>query len=123
VAVLPRLDDLVRFPDLAADNAYRILYCDPIDRRIHKQSNKIQSTLLASVCNLLGKMASAAYGQVCAWRVGNHQIPFPAVHEPLNRSLVMVFAVVLARQQVATPGVMPHVAECLPNPAAVLTCH
>jgi hypothetical protein len=38
---LPRLDDLIRLPDPAADDAYRVLDADFVDWRIHEHPHKV----------------------------------------------------------------------------------
>ncbi|WP_417797331.1 hypothetical protein [Stutzerimonas nitrititolerans] len=53
----PRLDDLVRFADLAGDNGLRVFECLERDRRSKQLTHKIQGALLATISDLLGKPA------------------------------------------------------------------
>jgi len=70
---LPRLDNLIWFPDATADNADRVFQCNARYRGIEEKPNEVQSVGL--LLRLISKPPSPGYGQVLARRVGNHQVP------------------------------------------------
>lgn len=73
VAELPRLDDLIRFADLAGYDADRIFYGYAFYWSGHKASNEVERLLL--LVSFFGEPASAGYRQVRTWRVRDHEVP------------------------------------------------
>jgi hypothetical protein len=73
VAEHPRLNNLIRLPDLSTYDAYRVLDCYPPDRCLHQQPHELESFGLLLL--LVFKPPRTAGSQMCAWRVRHHQIP------------------------------------------------
>lgn len=76
---LPRLDDLVGFPDLGADDRDRIL--DSHHRRMtaHQVAHKLQRPFLPSISYLGCEVTGSGDRQISAGRMGYDQIPELAV--------------------------------------------
>jgi hypothetical protein len=64
----------------------------------------------------LGEVRRAAYRQVCAWRVGDHQVP--RVEQDISDVALVMRAAFISRKKVARHSVMPESNECVSNCAA-----
>lgn len=69
----PRLDYLIRLPDVRRDHRHRIFNGDALDRRVHQGPDKVQRFRLLGA--LVFEPSCAADREVGAWRMGNHQVP------------------------------------------------
>ena len=119
VPELPRLNDLIRLPDLRRDHGYRVLDCNPGDRRCHEKTDKIERPLLPTIRDLLCEMPRAAHGKVCAWRVSDHQIPAQA-KQIAYVSRDVEKTVVFAWETITRPRIKPAFAERLTDDAGEL---
>jgi hypothetical protein len=116
VPELPRLDDLIRWPDGGADHAHRIFDAPAWDRCIHQQAHKIERFGLLLLLSM--EVARSADGEVSAWRVGDHQIPADVEHL-LDGLLQVVARISLTLEQITTPCVMAAAPEGIPHSTAV----
>src|SRR6478736_7004474 len=112
MAKLPRLNDLIRLANFAADDAHRILYADPAYLTIlkavwlHQVAHELQRLRL--LLPLVLEPASAADGKVRAWRVSNHQIPMLICGQDLPHiTLVMEWRIIIRWQQITAPRIVP----------------
>ena len=116
VPELPWLDDLIRLPDLRRDHGYRVLDCNPGDRRGHKKTDKIERPLLPTVRDLLCEVPRAAHGKVSAWRVRDHHVPAHA-KKVADIAPDVEVAVVVAWQKIAGERVEAAFTKRLPDDA------
>ena len=72
VSELPRLDDLVRLPDAAADDTDRVFDRDSPDRKIHDPPDEPKGLFL--LCCLVFEPPCTADGKVCAGRMSDREI-------------------------------------------------
>jgi hypothetical protein len=73
VAVLPRLNDLIRRPDRAANHAHWVFDTPTRNGCGHQKPNKIQRITLLTL--LAMEVTRTADRKVSARRMGHHQIP------------------------------------------------
>jgi hypothetical protein len=67
------------------------------------------------------QMAHAAVCHVCAWRVGDHNIPIATIGDFQRVALYMPARVTISRQQVARPRIKPTGTERISDSGAVFT--
>ena len=120
VPMLPRLDDLIRFPYGRADHADGILDAPTRDGGVHQKANKAQGLALASVPNFLGEVAAAAHSKMRAGRMGNHQVPL-LIEDLLDRLLQMPLRIAFAFEQITRPSIVAALAESIADAGAVFT--
>ena len=65
---------MVWLADFRAYDAHRIFERDMLDRRIEQQSHKVERGLLFTAGTLRWKPSRTTHGEVCAWRMRNHDI-------------------------------------------------
>lgn len=116
---LPRLDDLIRPANPRRDDRHRILQSNPRDGRSKKRPHKVQSFCLLALLSC--EVPRPTHGQVCAWRMRHHEIP--AVTQNAQNVALDVPPERFARQQVATPRLMPTRREGIAHGARELTGH
>src|SRR6185436_2225227 len=73
VSELPRLNNLVRLADAAADNTDRILQRNHRDGCVKQLTHKVDSGLLLHAFAM--KPTCATHSQMRTWRMRDHQIP------------------------------------------------
>jgi hypothetical protein len=117
MAKLPRLDDLIWFPDLAGDDRNWIFEGDSGDGCRQKHCDEIKRRLLSSVRSFGWEMTSTGNGQMRAWRMGDHQIP-SVTYYVANVAAVMR-AGGIGRKQVAAHRIMAEAQERIPHGAGV----
>jgi hypothetical protein len=117
MAKLPRLDDLIRFPDLAGDDRNWIFEGDSGDGRGQKHCDEIKRRLLSSVRFFGWKMTSTGNGQVSAWRMSYHEIP--SVTYYVADVAAVMRAGRIGRKQVTTHRIMTEAQERIPHGAGV----
>ena len=115
MSVLPWLDDLIRLPPDAGHYANWVFNGDSLDWCSCQLKEKLYCLLLPTVCTLRGKVARATDGKVCAWGMGNHQIPnaetfsmkMPSINNHQNIALDVKWRSVIGWKNVARPCFMP----------------
>lgn len=119
VTELPRLDDLVRLADFAADDADGVFDADARDGSVHEHTNEVQRLCLFFLP--LFEPPRTRHRQKPARRMGNHQIPVfigqPHFHVALNMKLF----VSLCRQEIAGKRLVTSGPEGVPDNTAKFT--
>jgi len=119
---LPRLDDLIWFPDLGRDNADRIFHGYALDWRGHEITHKLEATLLAPIGPFLRKIPGARHSEMGARGKRNHHVPHSRPRQ-FQRITNDMRPRRLRGYEITRHGVMPTGYECVPHHTATLTSY
>lgn len=100
MTILPRLNDLIRLPDLARYDADRVLKRNVAHRRIQKALDKLKRAGLSSVCYFCSKMPSAGNREIGAGGVEAGESPV-IIQDFQQIALNVEWAAILSRENVA----------------------
>jgi hypothetical protein len=116
---LPRLDDLIRLANAAADNRNRVLYCDPRYRGVHESVNELKRRLLFHY--LVLEPPRTADRKMGAGGERDHQIPSPkGMPDGMDHIVLNMIPRSLCRQQITRPRIVTPCRERIAHNAAEL---
>jgi hypothetical protein len=99
---LPWLDNLIWFPDSAADHGYRVFKGDTVNWGVKELANETQCLLLLSL--FARKPSGTTDGKMRAGRMRDHQVPSSS--EDRQNVTFKMGSWRLARQQITGPRIV-----------------